>query len=50
MRGQAVESMLEVMELCAEGRISPVRIIQACEYLMRERDPSHAKTDRSRQF
>lgn len=48
MRGQAVESMLEVMELCAEGRISPVRIIQACEYLMRERDPSHAKTDRSR--
>lgn len=48
MRGQAVESMLEVMELCAEGRISPVRIIQACEYLMGEKDPSLTKSDRSR--
>ncbi len=48
MRGQAVESMLEVMELCAEGRISPIRIIQACEYLMGEKDPSLAKSDRSR--
>lgn len=48
MRGQAVESMLEVVELCAEGRISPVRIIQACEYLMGEKDPSLTKSDRSR--
>lgn len=36
MRGEAVESMLRVMELCAEGDLSPVRVIQACRDLEEE--------------
>lgn len=31
MRGQAVVSMLEVMEMCASGALNPVRVIQECE-------------------
>ncbi len=36
MRGEAVVSMLQVMELCAEGYISPVQVIQSCQVLEEE--------------
>ncbi len=36
MRGEAVVSMLQVMELCAEGYLSPVQVIQSCHVLEEE--------------
>ncbi len=36
MRGEAVVSMLQVMDLVAEGYISPVQVIQSCRALEEE--------------
>ncbi len=36
MRGEAVVSMLQVMDLVAEGYISPVQVIQSCRMLEEE--------------
>ena len=36
MRGEAVVSMLQVMDLVAEGYISPVQVIQSCRVLEEE--------------
>ncbi len=36
MRGEAVVSMLQVMDLVAEGYISPVQVIQSCRILEEE--------------
>ena len=35
-RGEAVARMLEIMELCAEGGISPDRVIEVCDALKEE--------------
>lgn len=40
MRGEAVVSMLKVMEMCAEGYISPVDVIQSCRAMEEEAEGS----------
>lgn len=45
MAGQAVVNLLEIMELCAEGELSPVRVIQLCQEMKESKDedsPSRA--------
>lgn len=38
MAGQAVVNLLEVMELCAEGKLSPIRAIQLCQEIRETAD------------
>lgn len=38
MAGQAVVNLLEIMEQCAEGELSPVRVIQLCQEMKESKD------------